>query len=128
MNEVYVQVKASELNNGIMTLDVSGGSTTVTMRLLWNSANGFTGTGWKTAWDSSLVPLSEAWMGSPAQKPDGSSYAASFGGFIEYVGTNPDNLNKWLDEAGWTNAQKSDFIHAVWGSASAAVEKGCLQE
>lgn len=116
MGQIYVEVDANAAN-GIMTLAESGGQIGGAFWLNWDANGGFTGTGWTIAWDSNNVPLSSAWADHPA---DG--YDANYDGFILYVTSGGvDNLNQWLDQAGWTGSQKIAFM----GEANLE-EAGCV--
>lgn len=112
MGQVYMQVSAEVANGGIMTMAASGGgSTGGSYYISWTPENGFTGTGWSSAWNSNNVPLQEAWTTNPGPAE---GYAANYAGFINYVGSGGvDNLNSWLDNApgGWSDERKYAFAH-----------------
>lgn len=119
MGQVYVEVTADVANGGIMTLSESGGSTGGSYWLNWTADGGFTGTGWQIAWNSPNVPLKNAWTTNPAE-----NYEGTYDGFIAYVNSGVDNLNPWLDGAGWTNEEKYAFAHdensQVWMKCTTA--------
>lgn len=111
--QIYVPVSGKSVDNGIMPMASSGGSTGGSYWLVWTNDGGFTGTGWDVAWNSANVPLQNAWTKSPAN-----GYTNDLDGFKKYV-SNPSitELNKWLDEAGWSSEEKYDFAHenlTIW--------------
>lgn len=128
MGYTYVKLDGNVVNNGVSLLNGTGGGgdTGVTMRLGWEAGDGtshsggFTGTGWNKAWDSLNVTLKDAWTSvspGPAQ-----GYENTFESFLKYVQTNPENLNPWLDNAGWTNEMKKNFMLEV----NINLESNCL--
>ena len=89
MGQIYVEVDASVANGGIMTLQTSGGEEG-SYWINWDSANGFIGTGWDTAWKSANVPLASDWENSSA-----TNYANTYDGFLSYVTTSgTEDLSK----------------------------------
>lgn len=105
MGQVYVEVTGEAVNNGIMAIDSSGGQTSGQYWIKWTADGGFTGTGWETAWNSSNVPLQTAWTSAPAE-----GFSGDFNGFLAYVASGAQDLNPWLDGAGWTNEAKWEFM------------------
>lgn len=113
MGAVYVSVTADAANNGIMTMDASGGATGGSYWISWTPEGGFSGTGWDVAWNSPNVPLKSAWESGAA-----ADYPNTYDGFLSYVQTGVSDLTPWLDGAGWTSEQKYAFAHdevsSVW--------------
>mgnify|MGYP005760462647 CR=1 FL=1 len=112
MGQEYVTVTAEMANNnGIMFLNGSdegegGGTESGSYWIGWTPEGGFTGDGWRHAWDSNNVPLKDKWMADPA---DG--YEKTYEGFYNYVTTvQPTDLNQWLGTS-WNNYQKYAFAH-----------------
>lgn len=102
---IYVEVDASIVNGGIMTMDTSGseGGDTSFYFINWSNPGGFSGYGW--FWGDPNVPLSGNWASNPI-----SNYEGSEDGFLKYMEENsPDNLNQWLGES-WSNDMKLKFL------------------
>lgn len=104
---VYVQVGGNVSDGNVMLLAGSGGNTEVSAWLEWTNTGGFTDQGWDVAWKyPDLCTLPNAW----ALNPEG-DYEPTESGFIKYMSTTPpQNLDKYLDNAGWTHTQKLQFI------------------
>lgn len=126
MGQTYARVSASVLNEGINTLDVSGGDTTVTVAISW-TVEGFTGSGW--FWNDANNLLDDGWrtiQGNEAtQKKDGSgaAYSNDEQGLKDYISQN--NITN-LDDvfAMWNNDEsKSDFMIEHLGDD---IPRGCF--
>lgn len=126
MGQTYARVSASVLNEGINTLDVSGGDTTVTVAISW-TVNGFTNSGW--FWNDANNLLDDGWRAiqgnEGTQKIDASGvpYSNDEQGLRNYI-TEKNITN--LDDvfAMWNNdASKSAFIITHIGTA---IPKSCF--
>lgn len=124
MGQIYIEVDAKAVNNGIMTLETSGGGAEETGYWLYWNGNGFTGTDWY--FTDPNCPLSETW---PAylEKNDGKceqgvKHSADAQGLTEHVNAgHADDLNEML--GAWDFFKKSAFV----GQYGANLEdRGCL--
>lgn len=118
MGQTYARVSASVLNEGINTLDVSGGDTTVTVAISW-TVEGFTGSGW--FWNDPNNLLDNGWremQGNEATRKtniSGVPYSSDEQGLRDYISQN--NITN-LDDvfAMWNSDEsKSDFMIAHLG-------------
>lgn len=120
---VYVPVGGSTTGGGISFFSAGspGGGSETSYWLYWNE-NGFTGLGWRTAWDSKYCPLKAAWQSNHM------NYSSDLDGFEQYVATlgAEGNLNEYLDGApgGWDPFDKQDMIKEYGRDALEAAQ--CL--
>lgn len=104
MGAIYVEIDASVVNNGIMTMATSGGEVGDSYWILWDQS-GFISNGWY--WTDPNVPLGDNWKNNPY-----GTYSGDEEGFKKYLEQeNPENLNTWLGES-WTSAMKWAFLQS----------------
>ena len=129
--EIYAEVNASVVNNGIMTLATSGeigeegDAGTVVVWLHWRydeTDAGFTGKNWY--WDDSLNPLKTNWS---LYKPEG--YGDTESEFNRWLReTNPNDLDTFLGD--WYSVNKASFCtnhNATLGVWSSTNPDGCIE-
>lgn len=122
---IYSAVDASVVNGGIMTMEASGGGQTETkLWLNWEADSGFTGG--LVGWDSLITEISNTGW------PDfyitlGGEYDSSHASFLDYLNTDPPDLNGVLGDNVWLT--KSSFIDKYWEDLTAGTNRpgnGCL--
>lgn len=80
----------------------SGGEQTGAFWLYWDSAGGFTGKSW--LWGEAYSHLETGWANSGLTE----QYGKGYNGFLNYMNTNPENLNIIL--GAWPPADKAAFV------------------
>ncbi len=106
MGQIYVEIDASVANEGIMTMDASGGQESGGYWINWN-ASGFIGIAWY--WDDTPIP---AWWGNN-HEGNGSTVKGNYGnseeGFKQWIAAeNPSNLDDALGS--WGNDDKLAYL------------------
>lgn len=117
MGQIYVDVSATEVENGITTIaSSSGGQETGGAWLYWTD-NGFTGQGWY--WDDPNNEIKHGWetavnregghVNGCEGEADGSPHKPTFESFVYHVSQrHSENLGYILNE--WDTKRKMQFI------------------
>lgn len=117
MGQTYVDITATEIEDGIMTIAASGGGQETGSAWLYWTDNGFTGQGWY--WNDPLCGVRAGWEAAVIKdhghvngckgEVDGSPHDDSYESFIYHISQrHSENLSYIL--SGWEPREKTYFI------------------
>lgn len=120
---IYVDVEAGYADNGIMTMDTSGGGQENGYWLYWTE-NGYTAQGWY--WNESNNYVKTGWENyvNNGELTCGVKHAATEGGLKEHIaGGHADDLNDVL--GAWPPGEKMIFVGSHYNDF---LNAGCLRD